>query len=263
MNYGANNFFTANKLKIIAMALMLLDHFLVVFLPEGALLREVLRVPGRIVAPVICFFIAEGYHHTSNRKKYILRLFALALVSHIPFNITFDNPLSPFSATSVIWALTAGLAALTALKSDLYNLLKLPVLKNKNAQIALKLLILAVCCAAAYTANWNYVAVLWIAAFGLFHGSFKRQMIAFCVIGIVFLIAPACLRFALGRSVYLHWFHIGIFLAIPLLMAYNGKLGKKLKVIAYSFYVFYPAHLLLLYLLNKITPLAEIISKLL
>ena len=233
INRGANDFFTANKLKIIAMALMFLDHFALLFFADNELLRMLCRFPGRIVAPVICFFIAEGYHHTSSKEKYIFRLLALALLSHIPFNITFYDTLSPFVATSVIWALVMGLVALTAVKSE-----KIP--------LALKPVIVAACCAAAITANWNFVAVLWIVAFGLFHGNFRRQILSFCVIGIVFHLSLVYYRFG-----FAHWYQLGIFLPIPLLAMYNGKLGKKSKIMAYSFYVFYPGHLLLLYFLNK------------
>ncbi|MCL2381494.1 MAG: conjugal transfer protein TraX [Treponema sp.] len=243
MRHGGYDFFTANRLKIIVMALMFLDHFAVLFLPNGSLEWSLSRLAPRVVAPVICFFIAEGYCYTSNRKKYIFRLFILALVSHYPFNITFGYTF--FQATSVIWALTMGLVALTALKSE-------------KIHIVLKPVILAVCCAAAYTANWNFVAVLWIVAFGLFHGNFKRQMLAFCAVGIVFHLALVYHRFAFS-----HWFQLGIFLAIPLLAMYNGRLGKKSKIMAYSFYVFYPAHLLFLHFLNLGTPLAAALERLL
>jgi len=236
---NSSNPLDANTLKIIAMVLMFLDHFAVVFFPGDTLLHILFRFPGRIVAPVICFFIAEGYHYTSSRKKYILRLLALALISHIPFNITFGHTLSPFEATSVIWALALGLIALSALKSE-------------KLHVIVKALILALCCALAWTANWNFVAVLWIAAFGLFHGNFKRQILAFCAIGIVFHLALVYHRFG-----FAHWFQLGIFLSIPLLALYNGKLGKKSKVMAYSFYVFYPAHLLFLFFLDRFMPLVE------
>ncbi|MCL2373628.1 MAG: conjugal transfer protein TraX [Treponema sp.] len=232
LNPGGADFFTANKLKIIAMALMFLDHFVLLFFADHELARMLCRFPGRMVAPIICFFIAQGYHHTSDKRKYILRLFALALISHIPFNITFYDTLSPFVATSVIWSLVMGLVALTAVKSE-------------KIHLALKVIIVAACCAAAVTANWNFVAVLWIVAFGVFHGKFKHQMIAFCAIGIMFHLSLVYYRFGLA-----HWYQLGIFLPIPLLAMYNGKLGKKSKVMAYSFYVFYPAHLLLLHFLN-------------
>lgn len=239
---------SSSSLKTIAMALMLLDHSLVVFLPADSLLRMVLRIPGRIVAPIFCFLVAEGYHYTSSRKKYMLRLFVFALISHVPFNITFNYPLSPLSATSVMWSLVLGLAALTAVKSSLHT--------------ALKALILVACCAAAYTANWNYVAVLWIVVFGIFRGSFKRQMLAFCAVGTAFLLAPAFLRFALSRSENLYWFHVGIFLAVPVLAMYNGRLGKKSRFMSIAFYIFYPAHLILLHILNIFTLLAKVMEAL-
>jgi len=206
----------------------------------------VLRTFGRIVAPIICFLIAEGYYYTSNRKKYVLRLFVLAVISHWPFITCFDYTF--FQATSVIWALVMGLVALTAIKSE-------------KIHIVLKPFIVAVCCAAAYTANWNFVAVLWIVAFGLFHGNFRRQILAFCAIGIVFHLGPVYLRFLLSRMEYLHWYQAGIFFAIPLLAMYNGKLGKKSKFMSYSFYVFYPLHLILLYALNNFTLLAEMLGR--
>jgi TctA family transporter len=243
-----NNFFTANKLKMIAIILMLLDHFVVIFIQEESVLHMVLRIPGRIVSPIICFLISEGYHYTSNRKNYIFRLFVLAVVSHIPFNIAFNHSLSPLEATSVIWALVMGLVALTALKSDI--------------PVALKPLILVLCCIAAYTANWNFIAVLWIVAFGLFHGNFKRQMLAFCVVGIVCNLMPSYLRYIFSSGNYLHWYQLGIFLAVPFLALYSGKLGKKSKAMSYSFYVFYPMHLILLFILNHYTPLAEMIGRL-
>ncbi|MCL2205642.1 MAG: conjugal transfer protein TraX [Treponema sp.] len=226
------NFFTANTLKMIAMALMFIDHYAVVLLPQGSPLYMLFRLLGRIVMPVICFFIAEGYHYTSSKKKYILRLFVLALISHIPFNITFGHSLSPLEATSVIWALVLGLVALAAWKSDKLN-------------IVVKAAIIALCCAAAWTANWNFIGVLWILAFGMFHGNFKRQIIAFCAVGLFVHLALVYYRFG-----FTHWHQLGIFLPIPLLAMYNGKLGKKSKVLAYSFYVFYPAHLLLLHFMG-------------
>ena len=239
---------TANKLKIMAIALMLLDHFVVIFLPAETFLYMALRVPTRIVAPVFCYLIAEGFFYTSNNERYIFRLLIFAFVSHIPFNLAFGYPLIPARLlqpeTSVIWTLVMGLAALTALKSE-------------KIRVDLKLIILAVCCIAAYEANWNYVAVLWIAAFGVFRGYIKRQILAFCVIGIVFHLTPVCLRFIRYDNASLHWYQIGIFLAIPFLVLYNGKLGKKSKVISWGFYVFYPAHLIVLYLLNRFTSLSE------
>jgi len=237
---------TSNQLKIIAMAAMFFDHFFAVFSSRNTIVGMFLRVPGRIVAPSMCFIIAESYYYTSDRKKYIFRLIILAVISHIPYNICFGYTLSPTHATSVIWALAMGLIGLT-------------VLQSKNIHIVIKPIIMWVCCVAAITANWNYVAVLWIMGFGLFRGNIKHQIASFSVIGVLFHLLPAFYRSFFNPAILTHWFQLGIFLAIPLLLLYNGKLGKKSKALSLSFYVFYPAHLILIYLLNTLTPLSDVL----
>jgi len=248
MNDQLSSALTTNKLKVIAIILMLVDHFAGIFIPGNTIIYMVLKAAGRIVAPIFCFLIAEGYHHTSNVKRYFFRLVIFSLISHIPYNLAFSQPLL-FPYTSVIWALTMGLAALAVLKSD-------------KIHIVLKLAALAACCALAYTANWNFVAVLWIAGFGLFRGNLKKQIISFCVIGIVCHLTPVCLRLFINNNFNLPWHQFGIFLAIPFFIAYSGKLGVKSKIMAWSFYIFYPAHLIILYLLHKFTPLAQYMEKL-
>jgi hypothetical protein len=120
--------------------------------------------------------------------------------------------------------------------------------------------IVAACCALSYTANWHFVAVLWILGFGLFHGNFKRQAAAFCMVGALYLML-SLRRFGFFDDISPQWFQLGIFLAIPLLAMFNGKTGKKSRFMTWFFYVFYPAHLILLFLLNQFTGLAEILGR--
>ena len=243
----SNNIFTANKLKIIAAILMFFDHFVTVFFPHNEMISLVFRLLGRTAAPVFCFFIAQGFYYTSNVKKYMLRLFVLAAVSHLPYNLAFG--LSFFRATSVVLPLALGLLALAAVK-------------NEKIHFILKILIVAACCALSYRANWNFVAVLWVLAFGVFHGNFRRQIAAFCIIGIVFHLGPQFYRFGFFHERFPQWFQLGIFLALPLLALFNGEQGKKSAFMTWFFYVFYPAHLMLLYLLKRFDPFVEIIGRL-
>ena len=260
---------TANKLKIIAVITMFFDHFVTVFMPNNEPLNLIFRLLGRTAAPVFCYFIAVGFNYTSNVKKYILRLLIFAAISHIPYNICFGYKITPtislkfFEATSVIWPLALGLIALALIKNVKINFMIKPVLNNA-LNLALKAVILAVCCAAAYAsnANWYFIAVLWVVAFGLFYGNFKLQITAFCFIGIIHLLWQLK-RYGFFDETQPQWFQLGIFLAVPLLLLFNGKPGKKSKFMTWFFYVFYPTHLILLFLLNKFTPLAEIIYGLL
>ena len=228
---------TSNQLKIIAIIAMVFDHFVAGFLPyENWAFGWLLRVPGRIAAPVMCYMVAEGYHHTSNCRKYVLRLALFAVLSHLPYNLYFG--LGFFQGTSVIWALTMGLVALAAVKSR-----AIPWFG--------KILALGACCLLAVIADWNYIAVLWIVGFGLFYGSFKKQMLWFCAIGLVFYIGPAFE--GVGEPGWaFQWFRLGIFLAIALLAFYHGERGRKSKAVTWFFYIFYPAHLVLLYLARLI-----------
>ena len=106
---------TGNQLKIIAIAAMTLDHCVAVFMPQDMAGRWILRMLGRMAAPIMCYLIAEGYHHTSNLKKYMGRLLLVAVISHIPYNLCFGYDVWRFwEATDVMVALFAGLAALAA-----------------------------------------------------------------------------------------------------------------------------------------------------
>ena len=82
--------FNANQIKVLAIGTMVLDHGASVLL-ETSSWEWCLRLLGRLTAPVMCFFIAEGYHHTSNLKKYMGRLLLLAVISHVPFHLCFGQ----------------------------------------------------------------------------------------------------------------------------------------------------------------------------
>ncbi len=238
---------TSNQLKMIAIIAMFIDHFVAVFINHNTELGIILQTPGRLVAPIMCYMIAEGYYKTSSVNKYLKRLFVFAIISHFVYNLTFGFTL--FQATSVMWGLFLGLFALK-------------IIKKQNLHILVKFSTLGLCCLLAITANWNYIAVLWIVGFGVYHGSFTKQIIAFCAISIFAHIIPTLQNFGFTHEGYPHWYQFGVFLAIPFLMMYKGERGKELvKLGKYGFYIFYPAHLLFIYLLNTFTPLKAMIGE--
>lgn len=232
---------SANQLKIIAVAAMVLDHAVALFIPHGNVWRSVLRCLGLIAAPTMCYIVSEGYHNTSDRLRYFCRLVLFALISHIPYNLCMGYDLSVLTATSVMWSLAMGLLALM-------------IVKEKRLPWVLRLAGLSVCCLLAYTANWNYIAVLWIVVFGIFHGQQKKQMIGFALVGAVFHLGQQFGPLLLGQvsvEAFEDWYQFGIFLAIPLLLCYNGTRGHKSKWVSRCFYWFYPVHLLVLYVLHR------------
>jgi len=95
----------------------------------------------------------------------------------------------------------------------------------------------------SWTANWNYISVLWIVLFGMFRGQFEKQMISFALVGI-FLYAIPGVRDLGWEFVY----RFGVLLAIPVFALYNGQRGRDSAFIKWGFYAFYPLHLVALHL---------------
>lgn len=222
--------YNANTLKLLAICVMIFDHAAAVFAPHDEWWGLMLRVPGRIAAPLFCYFIAEGYYYTSDKRKYLTRLLLLAAASHYPYNWLFGY--SFFQGTSIMWGLSLGLIALAAVKSE-----EIPV--------PLKALVVLVCCGLAIPANWNFIAVLWIVVFGVFHGNKHLQIMGFLAVAVLFF-TRVYLNFGPSHGGYTHWYQLAILIAIPLIYLYNGEKGRNLKWITVFFYAVYPLHLLVL-----------------
>lgn len=157
----------ANTLKLIAVLAMVLDHAATVFLADTAPAALFFHAVGQIAAPIMCFFVAEGYAYTSNLKKYLLRLFIAAAISHVPYALCFKFTVWEFwYVTGVLWGLFLGLLAVT-------------LWKRLRAPVWVRLLLLGLCCLLAYPANWNYIAVLWIFGFAVFRA--RHAFVCFAV----------------------------------------------------------------------------------
>ena len=94
---------------------MLIDHTAVAFYP--ALLTKgvysLMRLIARPAFPIFAFFIAVGARKTHDIKKYLLRLFAYALLSEIPFDHAFGfaeaDRLVDFRYQNVFFTLAIGM----------------------------------------------------------------------------------------------------------------------------------------------------------
>lgn len=213
---------------------MVIDHCTIVFIPSESEWVFLLRAIGRLAAPIMCFFIAEGYYHTSNLKKYMGRLLLIAVISHVPHNLCLGQNIWKFwNATDVMFPLLFGLIALAAYKSEQLYVWK-------------KILIVIACCAFSYSGDWNYIAVFWILGFGNFHGNRRNQLLAFSTVGGLYL-----LQEVLYENSFPFISRFGVVLVIPLLLLYNGQRGEKSPLIKWGFYWFYPVHLLIIYCANQ------------
>lgn len=110
-------------LKIIAIIAMVIDHTAYLFI-RRADLYFAMRTVGRLTAPIMCFFIAEGYKHTSSKLRYGLRLFIFAVLSQIPYTLAFNHGIITLSEQSMIYTLFLGFAAIY-----IFDNVKNPILK--------------------------------------------------------------------------------------------------------------------------------------
>ena len=225
---------SGNAIKLIAIAAMTIDHLTWTLWPGYDRHWWVLlfHVIGRLTAPIMWFFVAEGFAHTHSVKRYGARLFVLAFVSHFAYNFCFGNPMVPFrtgilNQTSVAWSLAFGLVLLW-------------VNKCENLKEWHKFLLVILVCVITLPSDWSCVAAMAIFFIGANHGNFRRQMLWLAVWSIPYAIVY---YFCIDKVYAL--VQLCTCLSIPLLRLYNGERGKW-KGMSKLFYVYYPAHLALI-----------------
>ena len=210
-------------LKIIAMISMVFDHAGDLLFPG----RPWMRFIGRIALPIFAFCVAEGYIHTRNKPKYLQRLCLFGLISELPYDLARSGRLE-FDQQNIM--LTFALAVVALMLFDRITAGKKSVWRMIAGIAAAAMIgILAV----FLRLESNLFTIILILIFYIFR---QKAHWLRCLAGFLWHIVMR------NMGIYL-W---GLLSFIPLLM-YNGKKGKGLK---WFFYVFYPGHLLLLYLIK-------------
>ena len=214
---------SGSALKVIAIISMVVDHCVYYSMENDTLLYEVMRCFGRIAFPVFAFLIAEGFRYTRNRMRYFLQLQFFAVISEIPWYL-----LNGADGThNVMFTLALGVVALAAFEK----------LKKDGTLCCCVILFIAL------IATWSGVDYEWrgilvIVVFYLF--GFNRA----------FPPLNRMLQLLFAFSLMMHYGINGVFLASVFIFLYDGTRGKiKSVVVKYSFYTFYPFHLICLYLI--------------
>ena len=244
---------SAFHLKLIALVTMFIDHVgCAIFqwmprafatFPGAALMLRVgniMRVVGRIAFPIYIFLLVEGFFHSSNRGRYLGRLLLFALLSELPFDIALHmskNELVQMSFwqpghQNVFWTLAIGLCVIWAVDTLLR--------RTETAESALALLAdiagIALACAAGIAlarfinCDYSWKGVLAIICTYLAKRYSGREAEA---------VAPA-----LALALVIQGTEYFALLALPFCLLYNGSRGYARG--KWLFYVFYPAHLLVL-----------------
>ncbi len=229
-----------NQLKLIAIIAMTIDHLAWTLFPGYSTVWWVVaaHLIGRLTAPIMWYFIAEGYHYTRDVKNYAKRLFLLALISHFAYNFCFGGSFLPFKTsvfnqTSVAWSLAWGLVLLCINDSE----------KIKPWQ---KTICIILVCLITFPSDWSCIATMAILCISGNRGNFKKQMLWMMVWTLFYAVVYF---FFIDR--FYGILQLGTCLTIPLLRCYNGKRGTW-KGMSKLFYIYYPAHLALLGILRII-----------
>lgn len=210
---------------------MLVDHIGEVFFPNIL----VLRIVGRISFPIFAFLIVEGYFHSRNLRKYFIRLGFLAIISEIPFDLTFFDQYFFFGHQNIFFTLFNSLIAIT-----IYDRVK-----NREKYIGIIYLILLSLINTIILADYVFFGVLIIFGFYQFRQNKVALIIWVLFSNTLFVLSSV---FSTGILSVMSVIQFCDLLAFIFIFTYNGKKGLSLK---YVFYLFYPMHLLLLYFIEN------------
>jgi hypothetical protein len=208
---------------------------------------QVGRAIGRIAFVLYAYLIVEGFFHTRDRRKFLMRLGVSALISEIPFDLAFKNTCFYWNSQNVFFTLFLGVLALSAWEWF-----------GKRNNVWGQYAAVLVCSAAAYLMKTDYVYTGVLLIFVLYCTHDLRPVFQISSVAAVLLFgtwSANCLRYGDSFSVqYLFTFSLremyGMAAFVPIAY-YNGQRGSQLP--KWFWYGFYPAHLLLLYGIAKVT----------
>lgn len=227
-------------IKYIAMFTMLLNHIVHVnLLPLSPVVSEVFEDIGYFTAPVMCFFMVEGFQYTRSRMKYGLRLLLFAAISQIPFWLAFR-----YRSMNMIFTLLLCFLILVVMD------------RIENTFVCTAVCTILVFASAI--SDWAFVAPILTILLYQSAGNRKKMALSYGFVYLLFaLFNMGSMTVEPGNPTF--WIilrgaasGLGILVAaFTVLVFYNGKRMEHGKNFSkWFFYIFYPAHLLILYLLK-------------
>ena len=236
---------TSFALHILAMALMLCDHMWITVIPGNDWLTDI----GRLAFPIFAFVTVEGFFHTKNLKKYVKRLFIFALISEIPFNLVVGSGIFYPLHQNVLWTFLIGIGLIWINENA------------KDKETSKRILVAGITVVMGFVlgilsfCDYYHAGVLTVLIFYFFRER-KWQN---------FVLQALCLWYIntqILSGFYYEWEIFGtkievlrqgfaLFALVPIWL-YKGKQGPYNKWIKAFYYWFYPAHLLVLWLIREI-----------
>ena len=234
----------AYKLKWVAIIGMILNHMVIAWWDIMPLwLSYPLYAAGGLTYPIMAFFVVEGYRHTSNLKRYMLRILVFGIIAAAFHPFVFEA-----ISFNIMFTILVGLICLV-----MYD-------KMKNRTLFWVLFVI-ICLLTLFPVpfDWGAIGLVMILLFHVIQNEKVRRIIPVVVFGAYTFLASAMLVlgiwliqiFDLPGAEYADLtlmlvsmsFIIGCGFAAILLKNYNGERGKRMK---WMFYIVYPLHLAIL-----------------
>lgn len=190
----------------------------------------IFRILGRLAFPIFAFMIVEGFQHTHNLKRYLWRLLLFAAISEIPYDLANTNCILDFGKQNVLWTFIIAIIMLCTLEK--YALKR----KNKIVRVGLTFTTVLIATICAILSDGGIGGIFLIASMYLFRKEKKSYWLA--TILSLFIM-----------TLEFKWIQLFAIFALVLLKKYNGQKGKSHP---YFFYIFYPAHLIILWFVSLI-----------
>jgi hypothetical protein len=218
--------FGRELLKIIAIVTMVSDHIGKILYPDLLLLQII----GRLSFPLFAYLVVLGVESTKKPRKYMVTLLVFALISQVPYYLAFG--IQPFDRLNILFSLF-----LCAVTIYYYN---------KGSLLALVPLLLSI----ILMTEGSYYVVLTAVGMKLLKDKPKIGALVLVALNLQFLFIPdfeSQIQILSLLAVPLIFLHIKGWLRKEILIPENSLAYSTRK---YFFYVFYPLHLALLFLIN-------------
>jgi hypothetical protein len=209
-------------LKWIAIITMTIDHIGAVLYPELVVLRWI----GRLAFPLFAYLLMLGLESTRNVRKYFVRLFVFALISQVPFFLAIGK--SPFEMFNIFFTLSFGLVFVHFFR--------------KGQAVAFVPLLLSL-----LPIDYGVYGIAIIGCMNLLIENPKIGIILLVLLNMLFLFPPSSQILSLA-AIPLILLHKNGFL--PIRKINNDEEFRIPLWRKYFFYVYYPLHLALLYVIK-------------
>lgn len=184
---------------------------------------SVMQLIGGLALPIFAFLLVEGFLKTSDYRKYLLSMMTFAVISEVPYDLALNGKVLYRSSQNALFTMTICLLMLYFLK----------MVKEKKGSLSVMMQILIVLCAvlwcSLFRTQYGLCMVLLVAIFYLFYTRNVLKTVLGAIVSMLYVTGPL--------SFYGIW-------------CYNEE--RKDKLPKYAYYLFYPAHLLVLWVVVKL-----------